>query len=316
MSESASPTPDGAAGASPPEPFATSLQRFLTDLAQQRRLSSHTREAYRRDLLKYGRVLAGLGHRALDRVTPADVSRALAQFEASGLSPATVARSASAIRRFHSYLLDAGLSDRDPAAGLRAPRIDRRPPQVLALEEVEQVMAAAAGPEPLARRDRAMLELLYAAGLKVSELTALEEEQVMTEAALVRVVGRGARDRLVPLGRQAVAALEAYRRHGRPPLAGPDSGPVFFLNARGTRLSRMSVWKIIRAAARRAGLERPVSPHLLRHTFAAHLLEGGADLRDVQLLLGHADISTTQVYARVDEAHLRRVHQTYHPRGS
>ena len=316
MSESASPAPSHATHASPPDSFATSLERFLTGLAQQRGLSSHTRDAYRRDLRRYGRILGGLGCRALDRVTPADASRVLGELEDGGLSPATVARSASAIRRFHAYLLAAGLSDRDPAADLSAPRVDRRPPQVLSLDEVGLLLAATAGREPLARRDRAMLELLYAAGLKASELTALEEGQVMIEAALVRVAGRGARDRLLPVGRHAVAALEEYRRHSRPHLAGPESGQVFFLNARGKRLSRMSVWKIIRAAARRAGLEHPVSPHALRHTFAAHLLDGGADLRDVQQLLGHADISTTQIYARVDEARLRHVHQTYHPRGS
>lgn len=316
MSESASPSHSGAADASLPAPLATALERFLKDLARQRELSSHTEDAYRRDLLRYSQVLAGLGCGTPGAVTREDVGRALGELDRRGLSAATVARSASAIRRYHAFLVAVDLSERDPAADLSVPRIDRRPPDVLSPAEVERLLAATEGSEPLARRDRAILELLYAAGLKVSELTALEDDHVLAEAALVRVSGRGARERLVPLGREAVTCLERYRRHSRPELVGPESGAIFFLSSRGRALSRMTVWKIIRTAARRAGLERPVSPHALRHTFATHLLDGGADLRDVQQLLGHAHISTTQIYARADADHLRHVHQTYHPRAT
>jgi len=313
---SASASPDRPVDAPPTDPFATSLERFLAALAGSGELSVHTTDAYRRDLRRYAQTLTDLGRRTPAEVTRADVERALAEFGNSGLSPATVARSASAIRRYHTFLAAAGMSQANPAADLSVARIHRPAPEALPMEEVERLLAANAGDEPLERRDRAILELLYATGLKASELAALELDQVMTDTALVQVAGRGARARLVPVGRHAVAALEEYRDSARPHLAGPESGTAFFLSARGRALSRMTVWKIIRAAARRAGLERPLSPHTLRHTFAVHLLEGGADLRDVQQLLGHADISTTQIYARPDGDHLRRVHQTYHPRGS
>lgn len=314
MSGSPSTTPDQPRAASLPPPFAAALERYLASLGQEPGLSSHTEEAYRRDLERYSHIVSSRGCRAPVEVTAADVTQALEDLAARGLSPATVARSASAIRRYHAFLVAAGISPSDPAADLRLTRIDRQRPDPLTVEEVERLLAGTDGDTPLTRRDRAVLELLYAAGLKVSELTALQLDEVLTDAALVRVAGGTRRQRVVPVGGEAVQWLEGYRRHGRPSLAGPDSGRVFFLSSRGRPLSRMTVWKIIRAAAQRVSLERPVSPHALRHTFAAHLLEGGADLRDVQQLLGHAHISTTQIYAHADEEHLRRVHQTYHPR--
>ncbi|MFH1569806.1 MAG: tyrosine recombinase [Gemmatimonadota bacterium] len=315
MSASGSAASSAPADAGLPTPFAAALERFLSTLVQERGLSEHTASAYRRDLQRYVRLLAMAGVRRPDGVLPAHLEGAVAALTDAGLSPATVARSISSMRSFHGYLVAHGLSRRDPTGGLAAPRIDRRPPAVLTRAEVEGLMAVAQGSEPLARRDRAILELLYAAGLRVSELTALEEAHLLLDSALVRVCGAGARERLLPVGRQAVAALRDYRRLGRPSLAGPGSGGTFFLSSQGHPLSRMAVWKIIRAAARAAGLERPVSPHTLRHTFAAHLIDGGADLRDVQQLLGHADISTTQIYAHVDPGHLREVHRAFHPRG-
>jgi len=232
----------------------------------------------------------------------------------AGLSAATIARNASSMRRFHDYLLESGVCPANPLENVDLPQRQRRPPAVLSVEEAERLLATVTGRDPLALRDRAILELLYGSGLRVSELIALEGPHVHLEPSLLRVLGKGARERLVPLGRQGALCLEAYQRHGRPSLVNSGSGDVLFLSSRGRALSRMSIWKTIRAAATAAGLPETVSPHTLRHTYAAHLLDGGADLRTVQQLLGHADISATQIYAQVDAERVRQVHQAYHPR--
>ncbi|MFC1526493.1 tyrosine recombinase [Candidatus Latescibacterota bacterium] len=315
MNESASPSSRAPSGSGPLDLLASPLGPFLDHLTEQQGLAAQTVAAYRSDLRRYLEILRRLGLADLGEVSPKHLGIVVGELTDTGLSSSSIARNACAIRRLHEFLLDQGLSPGNPTEGLTVPSVGRRIPEVLELEEVESLLAAIEGEEPLALRDRAVLELLYASGIRVSELTALEGEHLTLEVALVRVVGKGARQRLIPLGRQAVAALDEYRRGGRPALVRPVTGGAFFLNSQGGPLSRMTVWKLIRDAARRAGLARAVSPHSLRHTFAAHLLDGGADLRAVQQLLGHADLSTTQIYARVDEARLREVHRTYHPHG-
>ena len=233
----------------------------------------------------------------------------------AGRSPATVARTVSSMRRFHEFLRSTGRCPEDPTASLRRPRVPRREPDPLTVEEAERLVSAVDGGEPLELRDRAVLEVLYATGVRVSELTALRTGDLLLDNGLVRVHGRGARERMVPIGQPAAEAAGRYARRARPLLAGAGSEDTLFLGARGRAMSRMSVWKVIRAAARDAGIERPVNPQTLRHTFAAHLLEGGFGLSDVQHLLGHSDISTTLIYARPDDQRLRELHSTFHPRG-
>jgi integrase/recombinase XerD len=312
MNESAAPT---AADDRPlPTQLERALERFLASMAQDKGLSANTTDAYRRDLLRYLHHLAGQGIESLERVRPEHVTRLLVGLRQAGLRPSTMARNLTSIKRFHGFLVRQGILPHDPTESLEPPRQERRIPDFLTVAEVERLMAAPDTADLLGRRDRAILELLYASGLRVSELIALDRRSLLLDRELVRVVG-GGRERLVPIGRQAIFHIESYLRLVRPYLVRPESGEIVFLNARGGRLSRMGVWKIIRTAGQKAGLARDVSPHTLRHSFATHLLEGGANLRAVQELLGHADISTTQIYARIDSLYLKEVHRTYHPRG-
>jgi len=220
----------------------------------------------------------------------------------------------------HEHLRVVGSCPADPTIGLAPQRVIRREPDPLTADEARRLIEAVRGEDPLTMRDRAILEILYAAGLRVSELTALREADLLLDHTLIRVHGRGARERVVPLGEAAVNAATRYARFGRPALVraetvvGSGDEPPFFVNAHGRILSRMGIWKIVRSAAEAAGLDRAVNPQTLRHTFAAHLLDGGFDLRDVQHLLGHADISTTSIYSRADDARLQSLHRAYHPR--
>lgn len=301
--------PEAATGSEIPAPFTEVLEKFL----DRQRLSPGTRAAYRRDLQRY---LAGLhlwGVNELQAITEEFLQRALGQLVDAGLSPATIARNLSSIRGFHRFLLLEGVCRSDPTEVLEAPEVERRSPEVLSVEEVERLLNSARGDAPLELRNRAILELLYAAGLRVSELIALERSWLQLDEALVRVPA-GGRPRAVPLGRQAVLALRRYEERGRPGLVTRSDCAAFFANSAGRPLSRMGVWKILRAAADAAGITRRVSPAVLRHSFASHLLEGGAPLQDVQLLLGHARITTTQVYARRSDHRLLEVHRSYHPR--
>ena len=291
------------------------LDRFLDWTAVERKLSPNTLEAYRRDLTRYLFHLSTAGVEDPAAAEPAHVSTLVGRLQDQRLSAATIARNFSSIKRFHHFLLDRGLSNSNPTDSLSPPKLERKAPAVLTVAQVECLLGGPNSGEPRGLRDRAILELLYATGLRVAELIALQESQLLLGAGLVRVAGKGTRERLVPVGQKAIACAESYLREGRPFLARPDSAQTVFLNFQGRPLSRMSIWKIIHTAAERAGLDSKVSPHTLRHSFAAHLLDGGATLRDIQELLGHADISTTQIYARDKATYLKEVHRTYHPRG-
>jgi integrase/recombinase XerD len=225
-----------------------------------------------------------------------------------------VRRTVSAVRTYYRFLLDDGHVTRDPSERLDTPARWRTLPGVLAVADVERLLAAPEVDQPLAFRDRAMLELAYGAGLRVGEWITLAVRDVLFEDQLVRVFGKGSKERLVPIGRSAVAAAAVYLRELRPRLDRGAGQGVLFLNARGEPLTRMGAWKILRKHVDAAGITVPVSPHTLRHTFATHLLEGGADLRAVQEMLGHASIATTQIYTHVDREYLRSVHRQYHPR--
>jgi integrase/recombinase XerD len=233
-----------------------------------------------------------------------------------GLSPSSIRRNISAIRTYFRFLLADGAVARDPSERLETPKRWRTLPEVLTVAEVERLIASPTLDDALVFRDRAMLELAYGAGLRVSEWITLGTRDVLMEDKLVRVFGKGSKERLVPIGRSAIGAVATYIRELRPRLEASGKGGkgILFLNSRGEPLSRMGAWKILRRYVDRSGIEKAVSPHTLRHSFATHLLEGGADLRAVQEMLGHADISTTQIYTHVDREYLRQVHKQYHPR--
>jgi integrase/recombinase XerD len=292
------------------------LDRFGDYLTLEQGTSPRTLEAYRRDterLVGYVRAKGGS--------SPVDVSsRVLREFvyhlKDVGLSPSSIRRNISAIRTYFRFLLADGAVARDPSERLETPKRWRTLPEVLTVPEIERLLASPTLDDALVFRDRAMLELAYGAGLRVSEWITLGTKDLLLEDKLVRVFGKGSKERLVPIGRSAIAAVATYIRELRPRLEASGKGGkgILFLNARGEPLSRMGAWKILRRYVDRAGIEKAVSPHTLRHSFATHLLEGGADLRAVQEMLGHADISTTQIYTHVDREYLRQVHKQYHPR--
>jgi integrase/recombinase XerD len=296
------------------------LRRFLDYLTVERGLAANTLSAYRRDLHRYGAWLAAVGIDDPAEAREEDVVAFLGALRA-GATPvgtryraSSIARSLAAVRGFHRFLVRERLAGADPSHDLGTPKVPSALPKALSIEQVEALLGAVAGDDPRALRDRALLETLYAAGLRVSEATALDVDDIDLEDGAVRAFGKGSKERLVPLGRSARQALESWLVRGRPSLAGPRSGPALFLNARGTRLTRQGCWKILRHHARHAGLEADVSPHVLRHSFATHLIAGGADIRSVQELLGHASLATTQVYTKVTQERLREVYLRSHPR--
>jgi integrase/recombinase XerD len=310
----------GVETAPPSEQAAAAVRRFLDYLAVERGLASNTLAAYRRDLRRYTGWLAAAGIDDPAAAGEDDLVGFLGALR-SGTTPtggryraSSVARNLAAVRGFHRFLVREHLAAADPSRDLDSPKVPASLPKALSVEQVEALLGAVAGDEPRALRDRALLETLYAAGLRVSEATALDLDDVDLEDGVVRAFGKGSKERLVPIGRAARGALGAWLVRGRPSLAGPRAGPALFLNAQGTRLTRQGCWKILRHHARRAGLGEAVSPHVLRHSFATHLLAGGADVRSVQELLGHASLATTQVYTLVTPGRLREVYLRAHPR--
>jgi integrase/recombinase XerD len=293
-------------------------ERYLDHLRVERGLSPHSLAAYRRDLALYARYLADAG---LDG--PVDAGRDdLAGFVAwvrgrrtaagGTFAATTVARTLVTVRGLHRFLVREGLATVDPSTEVTGPRLGRPLPKALPLEAVERLLAAPTGDDPAALRDRAMLEVLYGAGLRISELVDLDVDDVDLESGSVRAFGKGARERMVPLGRPARAAVDAWLVRGRPSLS--PQGPALFVNLRGGRLTRQGAWKVVARHGEAADLAGQVSPHTLRHSFATHLLDGGADVRVVQELLGHASVSTTQIYTAVSRARLRAVYDRAHPR--
>ncbi|HLL61736.1 MAG TPA: site-specific tyrosine recombinase XerD [Propionibacteriaceae bacterium] len=311
------------------------VEAYCDHLAVERGVSGHTVAAYRRDLHRYVEHLTAAGLTDPAAVTSAMISdyamglrEGVRDPEGAGwirrpLGPASVARAVVAVRSLHRFAQAEGLVDDDPAAAVQPPKPPRRLPKALGLDQVQAMLDVPATDTVLGLRDRALLELLYGTGVRISEAVALDVDEVSRLVELdrdaptpgLRVLGKGRKERIVPLGSYARAALDAYLVRARPELARQGSGnPALFLNARGGRLSRQSAWTILRAVAERAGITVDVSPHTLRHCFATHLLDGGADVRVVQELLGHASVTTTQIYTLVTVDHLREVYLTSHPR--
>ena len=290
------------------------VERFAEFLALERGSSPRTQEAYARDVQRFVEFALVKGAGSPAGVTPRLLRDFVYHLKDLGLSPASIRRNVSAVRGYFRFLMGDGHVVRDPSERLDTPKRWRTLPEVLTVDEAEKLLAAPSLDEPLVFRDRAMLELAYGAGLRVSEWISLSIKDVLMDDHLVRVFGKGSKERLVPIGRKAIGAVALYLRELRPRLEKGQGKGILFLNARGEPLSRMGAWKILRKYVDLAGITKPVSPHTLRHSFATHLLEGGADLRAVQEMLGHADISTTQIYTHVDREYLRSVHKQFHPR--
>ncbi len=295
-------------------PSAYRLDRFADYLALERGASRHTVEAYRRDVEHLAQFLAGRATTSPDRATAAQLREFVFHLKDLGLAATSIRRHVSAARTYYRFLLGEGLVVRDPTERLASPKRWRTLPSVLTVAEMERLLAAPHADDPLAWRDRALLEFAYATGARVSELVGIGVADVLFDEGLARLFGKGGKERLVPVGRRALGAVALYARETRPRLEKGRGRGRLFLNARGGPLSRVGAWGIIKRSAAAAGLTKRVTPHTLRHTFATHLLEGGADLRAVQEMLGHADLSTTQLYTHVDREYLRSVHRTYHPR--
>ncbi|MDR7450378.1 MAG: site-specific tyrosine recombinase XerD [Armatimonadota bacterium] len=296
-----------------PASFGRQVDAYLAYALAEQGLAARTVEAYRSDLDDFARFLRGRGVRDPAEVSRAAVTLYLVHLRRAGRSPAPVRRRAAAIRSFYRYLLREQVVTADPTLDLGPPRPAHRLPHVLTVEEVDRLLAAPDPTTPEGLRDRAMLELMYGSGLRVSELIGLDVGDVDLERELVRCVGKGDKTRLVPTGSRAVAALLAYQRRGRPQLTRRRMSPALFVSRRG-RLTRQAFWQMIRRYARVAGITKRLTPHVLRHSFATHLLEGGADLRAVQEMLGHASIATTQVYTHLTRERLRTVYDRAHPR--
>ena len=295
-----------------PGPTRARIDAFLDALWTERGLSENTLRAYRSDLLRFAHWLWG-ERRILEQAETADVLRYLST--RGTRSVRTTARRLSSLRRLYQYLVREHGLGADPTTGIDAPRLGRSLPKSLTEADVEALLKAPDIGTPRGLRDRAMLEVLYASGLRVSELVGLCFEQVNLRQGVMRVIGKGSKERLVPLGEEAVHWLQRYLREARPELLRGQTDSVLFPAGRGGAMTRQTFWHAIKRHAARAGIGKPISPHVLRHAFATHLLNNGADLRVVQMLLGHADISTTQIYTHVARERLKRLHAQHHPRG-
>ena len=278
----------------------------------ERGLAENTLAAYRSDLLHFSAWAASRG-RGLLEVGPAELSDFMV--EQLGTPVRTVARRLSALRRFYRYQVQRGTLDHDPSARLESPRLARRLPGVLSETQVDELLGAPDVSTALGLRDRAMLELLYASGLRVSELVGLTLNRINLTQSTVRVSGKGTKERLVPFGEEAADWLERYLARGRPEILGGRASDALFPSRRAKGMSRQAFWQAIKRYALRAGIDREISPHTLRHAFATHLLNHGADLRVLQMLLGHSDLSTTQIYTHVARERLKQIHAEHHPRG-
>ncbi len=301
----------GDAGAVKPPP--AELRAFLDFIRVEKGLSANSIASYGRDLRGFVDYLGNEG-RAIRETTREDIRDFLAKLYGRGLSARSVARHLVSLRNFFRFLVKEARMEADPTAEVDAPQIGHSLPKHLSAEEVERLLAQPDPATPAGRRDKAMLELLYATGMRVSELMDLRWEDFEPDLGIVRCRGKGSKVRLIPVGKSALRAVESYVRTARKPLAKGREVPFLFLNNRGGRLSRVGFWMLIRRHGKAAGIASPLTPHVVRHSFATHLLERGADLRSIQLMLGHSDISTTQIYTHVLRERLKQVYQSHHPR--
>ena len=292
-----------------------SLDRFLNYLIVEKGLSKNTIEAYSHGLNRFLNYLRGKGMEEVREISKLDIREFLLFLKKKGLSSKTLARNLVSIRVFMRFLTEESILSANPAEEIESPKTAKTLPEILSLEEVETLLEQPDTQIPQGMRDRAMLEMLYATGMRVSELTQLQVNHVHLEAGYVLIYGKGSKERIVPIGNEAMKWAQRYMGETRERLLKKKESPFLFVNRSGKPMSRQYFWKSIKAYGRRAGIRKRIAPHLLRHSFASHLLERGADLRSVQLMLGHVDISTTQIYTHVTGERLKKIHQRYHPRG-
>ncbi|HOW34827.1 MAG TPA: site-specific tyrosine recombinase XerD [Candidatus Omnitrophota bacterium] len=290
------------------------IEEFLNYISIERGLAVNTISSYRLDLSKYVKFLAKQGITTADHVQRESITLFMRREKDDGLSPSSISRSLAAIKMFHRYLVRERLSREDPSNLVETPKLWKRVPDVLSAMEIESMIKSASGRGWQVVRDNAILELLYASGMRVSELVDLKVESVNLDVGYVRCIGKGRKERIVPVGKKAQAAVKRYLDQVRGKLLKSNFTSILFLSRLGKKISRQSVWKIIKLYAKKAKIKKMVKTHTIRHSFATHLLEHGADLRSVQEMLGHSDISTTQIYTHVDRERLRSIHKQFHPR--
>jgi len=290
------------------------IRAFLNCLRVEKGLSDNTLQAYRRDMAKFTAFAAERGITAARKVTRSDIVEFLSMLYDRGLDSRSVARHLVTIRHFFRFALTEGYIADDPAVTIESPKFRQSLPEFLSVEEVDRLLEQPDKSNPVGMRDRGMIELMYSCGLRVSELCNISVSDLQAEAGYLRCIGKGNKERLVPVGKKALDALRVYLRKGRPKLLRESSTAHLFLNQKGHRLDRIAFWKILSDYGRKAALRRALTPHMLRHSFATHLLDRGADLRSVQMMLGHSDISTTQIYTHVVEERLKQVYKAHHPR--
>lgn len=292
----------------------TALEDFINFMIVERNLAANTIEAYASDLNRYIAFLLGRGLNNLNDVQSVDLIAFITYLHKESLSSLSISRNLSAIRMFHRFLLSEGITNADPSEHINAPRLAQKLPQVLDQFEMEKLLQQPDTTTLLGLRDQALLEFAYATGVRVSELISVKLSDLFFNDQLVRILGKGSKVRMIPIGERAMLAVETYCQQSRPLLVKAEPPPTLFVNNHGRKLTRMGFWKILRRYVLAAGISKPVSPHTIRHSFATHLIEGGADLRAVQEMLGHVYISSTQIYTHLDRDYLREVHRTYHPR--
>ena len=290
------------------------IDEFMNYISVERGLAKNTLLAYRRDLAKYIDFLSQKSVKTSHQVKREHVSNFMFDLKKHEMSPTTICRNLAAVKMFHRFLVRENLAKEDPTTLVDTPKLWQRIPSVLTVAEVESMILAASGKKAQQVRDQAILEIFYASGLRVSELSDLKTTSIDYDVGFVRAVGKGSKERIIPLGKKAREAVQKYLLKARPQLLKNQTNDVLFLSRLGKKISRQSLWAVIKFYARRANIKKIIKPHTLRHTFATHLLEHGADLRSVQEMLGHADISTTQIYTHVDKERLKSVHKQFHPR--
>ncbi len=288
------------------------LKKFLIYLAVEKGLAKNTLESYERDLRKYFHFMK---NKSVDDISRTDVVSFQARLSTEGMATPSVARSLSAIRGFHKYLMTDGLARTDPTVNIETPRGWKRLPKTLSTADVDSLLNQPQLSSPIGLRDKAMLELLYATGLRVSELVGLRVPDINLERGFLIVMGKGSKERAVPMGELAIAAIKQYLAGARQTLLNGRDSHLLFISSKRRGITRQMFWERIKFYTRKAGIGKSISPHTLRHSFATHLLDNGADLRAVQAMLGHSDISTTQIYTHVSRERLKQIHEKYHPRG-
>lgn len=291
------------------------VDQFLQYISVERGLSPNTVSSYRRDLLRFAAFARSKGYQNPDSIPRGFLTTFLGELQSNGLSPPSLRRQLAALRSFYRFLISEDIVTSDPTLNVESPRGWQKLPKTLTMEEVNRLLDYPKGSSPAGLRDNALIELLYATGLRISELVYMTLPAINLEVGYVIATGKGQKQRIIPLGEIALKKLRTYLSEARPLLAKGRLTDVVFLNRSGRRLSRQGCWKLLRKYARRSGIRRLVSPHMLRHSFATHLLDRGADLRSIQIMLGHADLSTTQIYTQVSRARLKELHQRLHPRG-